>query len=345
MRSTTASPRPEPPASRARAASRRVNRSNTRPRSAAAMPGPSSSTVKHDSCRGPARLKPRPGGGVTPPRCRARLWTTWASWRALPSTRPPETPCVSNGDPARRGASTSASTISSRSTTASGSAPSCPRRAVPTRGGRRRGCRGARSRRAPVRRARASRHRRSRKATSRSVRIAATGLRSSWDASDTNSRWRADASSSRSSIPFIVSAKRCTSSRPSGTGTRRCIVVCEIVEHLGADRFDWAQRPPGDHPRQQADTEREHRREEPQTCGRACRPIRCTPSSGLATATVKLPPAAGTCCDTKYTSSVTGIAATPGSSRGFDTVNGNAPVGGSAAFDESTCPLGPITHP
>jgi len=61
--------------------------------------------------------------------------------------------------------------------------------------------------------------------TSRSVRIVATGLRSSWDASDTNSRWRADAASSRSSISFIVSASRRTSSRPAGTGTRRCIVV------------------------------------------------------------------------------------------------------------------------
>ncbi len=55
--------------------------------------------------------------------------------------------------------------------------------------------------------------------------MAATGLRSSCEASDTNWRWRVDAASSRSSMAFIVWASRPISSSVSGVGTRRWIVA------------------------------------------------------------------------------------------------------------------------
>ncbi len=64
-----------------------------------------------------------------------------------------------------------------------------------------------------------------RSATSRLVRIDASGLRSSCDASDTNCRCFCDDTSRRASIAFIVRARRPTSSSVSGSGTRRCIVV------------------------------------------------------------------------------------------------------------------------
>jgi hypothetical protein len=66
-------------------------------------------------------------------------------------------------------------------------------------------------------------------ATSSSVRIAATGLRSSWEASATKRCWRVDASSSRSSIAFIVWARLATSSPLRGTGTRRSSVEPEMA--------------------------------------------------------------------------------------------------------------------
>ena len=58
-------------------------------------------------------------------------------------------------------------------------------------------------------------------ATSTVVRIVASGLRSSWDASDTNWRWRCCAASSRSSMSFIVCASRATSSSVAGSSMRR----------------------------------------------------------------------------------------------------------------------------
>ena len=51
-----------------------------------------------------------------------------------------------------------------------------------------------------------------------------SGLRNSCDASDTNCRCRCDDWSSRSSIAFIVRARRPTSSSVSGSGTRRWMV-------------------------------------------------------------------------------------------------------------------------
>jgi hypothetical protein len=62
-------------------------------------------------------------------------------------------------------------------------------------------------------------------ATSTSVRMLATGLRSSCEASDTNWRWRRADCSSRASMAFIVRARRPISSPEAGSGTRRCMVA------------------------------------------------------------------------------------------------------------------------
>ena len=96
MRFTSASPRPEPPASRARPASRRVNRSKTRSRSSGAMPGPSSSTRQHDLVRRRSRRRPRRARCACRAALSRRLRTTCVSCRLLPSTRPPDTARVSN---------------------------------------------------------------------------------------------------------------------------------------------------------------------------------------------------------------------------------------------------------
>ena len=58
-------------------------------------------------------------------------------------------------------------------------------------------------------------------ASSACWRIEATGERSSCEASDTNRRSRSRPASSRSSIRFIVAARRAISSSPPGSGTRR----------------------------------------------------------------------------------------------------------------------------
>ncbi len=50
------------------------------------------------------------------------------------------------------------------------------------------------------------------------------GLRSSWEASETNRRCWAAAVSSRSSMVFMVWARRPTSSSVGGWGSRRCSV-------------------------------------------------------------------------------------------------------------------------
>ena len=49
----------------------------------------------------------------------------------------------------------------------------------------------------------------------------AIGLRSSCAASDTRARWRRWAASSRASMSFSVTARLCTSSRATGTGSVR----------------------------------------------------------------------------------------------------------------------------
>ena len=67
------------------------------------------------------------------------------------------------------------------------------------------------------------------RATSANWRIAATGERSSWEASETNRRARCCPASSRSSIRFIVPARREISSSPGGSGTLRWRSRVEIA--------------------------------------------------------------------------------------------------------------------
>ena len=105
-----------------------------------------------------------------------------------------------------------------------GRPPSGRRRAGPRRNGRggagpRRGAGRGRPRPAPSPPARAPTcDPGGRSATSACWRIVATGERSSCDASDTNRCCRRCASSRRSSIRFIVSARRAISSRTAGAG-------------------------------------------------------------------------------------------------------------------------------
>ena len=88
-------------------------------------------------------------------------------------------------------------------------------------GGRRRGPAGGRARRA-ARRSSASQSGRSAiRATSSSVRITVTGVRSSWEASETRRRLVDVAVSSRPSMPFIVRASSAiSSSRPAPAPAR-----------------------------------------------------------------------------------------------------------------------------
>ena len=66
------------------------------------------------------------------------------------------------------------------------------------------------------------------RATSSSARITATGVRSSWEASETRRRLVDVAVSSRPSMPFIVRASSAISSSDAGTGTRSCS-ECEPI--------------------------------------------------------------------------------------------------------------------
>ena len=89
-------------------------------------------------------------------------------------------------------------------------------------------------------------------AMSSSVRITVSGLCRSWEALATNSCCRSDAPSSRSSIPFMVTASRWSSSRVPGS---RHPGVPGPVGDLGDLRphpVDRPQRPPHHHPGQQS---------------------------------------------------------------------------------------------
>ncbi len=65
-------------------------------------------------------------------------------------------------------------------------------------------------------------------ATSSEARMVASGVRSSWEALATKRRWAANAPSSRSSSPSIVSARSFTSSAGPGTASRACRLSAEI---------------------------------------------------------------------------------------------------------------------
>ena len=192
---TIESPSPRPPASRARPSSSRVKRSNTRSRSSAGMPGPSSSTVSSTVLgrrrRELDRDRASSRGG---PRCR-QVAHDAGELLAAAVHAAGRHPGGVDGH-AVAGCTVSSSTSSSRSTSGS----DVDRRAVrrSRRGGRARAARSpcppcARPRRARARRPRASRRGRRCAARPRGcVRIDASGLRSSCDASDTNWRWRCD---------------------------------------------------------------------------------------------------------------------------------------------------------
>jgi hypothetical protein len=68
-----------------------------------------------------------------------------------------------------------------------------------------------------------------RSASSSSVRRIASGVRSSWLASDTNARSRVNAASKRLSISFSVRPSRPISSLASGTGRRSPLSVALIA--------------------------------------------------------------------------------------------------------------------
>ena len=219
-------PEPGTAPSRARPSSSRVNRSKTRCRSAAGMPGPSSSTTRWAPRRARRRggdsttstavgvagrvvheVGQQPGERVAPARHDDRRLLR----RRLDGPTAP--------GPGRGRAAVSATEVAT-STRSSG------RRAAPSssscRGQRQQvveqalealllgqdgGADAAQSARSP-----------SRRATSTSVRMAATGLRSSCDASDTNWRCRSTPPRGRSSMAFIVWASRPISSLVGGSG-------------------------------------------------------------------------------------------------------------------------------
>ena len=117
--------------------------------------------------------------------------------------------------------------------------------------GRRRGATSAPRCVAPPRRSGAgprSRRRGSARATSRLVRITASGLRSSCDASWMKRRWLSNASSMRASIPSKVSARSFSSSGgPCERDAARQVGGLDLAGHAG-DAVDRGEHPPGHHP-------------------------------------------------------------------------------------------------
>ena len=196
---TIARPRPRPPASRARPSSRRVNRSNTRSRSSGRMPGPSSSTVSSTmSCVGHAARR-RPSSSRGARRCRAGCGPLAAAGRVDRARGRPTRDRCRRGRvaaarcrraPARRGRPRATSSIGAGPSASSRRARSSSSLTVSS----------MRTSSASARCATSGQSARSGlcSATSRLVRIDASGLRSSCDASDTNCRcFCADVSSRR----------------------------------------------------------------------------------------------------------------------------------------------------
>ena len=101
-------------------------------------------------------------------------------------------------------------------------------------------------------------------ATSTVVRMVASGLRSSWEASDTNWRWRCWAASRRSSMSFMVWASRATSSSVAGSSMRRCSVVVADLLHLLAHALDGVQGPAHQPPRDDTNQQDQQRDADPQ---------------------------------------------------------------------------------
>ena len=171
----------------------------------------------------------RPCCGRVGRRCRRGCSARAAAPVASPVIRPADTAVVSTRRVlrARRSAAT-AKTRSSRSTARRriADAPRRLRRAAtgPSQGAESAGPRPARSRPGPCRLLRCGWA----SATSACWRIDATGVRSSWEASETNRRCRCWACSSRLSIWFMVRASLPISSSPGRSGTRRCSSAAEM---------------------------------------------------------------------------------------------------------------------
>ncbi len=216
-----ARPSPEPPSSsRARSSSSRTNRSKTRSRCPSGMPGPSSRTVstawpsdavslivtRLSACR-PALSTRLPSKRSSRPAC---PWTTGSASTSVRTSTP------SRGSravtcPVTRSAS---GIRASPSTWPASSLLSSSRSPV----------------RLSIRDTSSTAFSKLRRQSSRSgwaswtsswVRIDASGVRSSCDASAVNWLCRCTDRSSRASIAFIVTASSVISSPESGTGTRR----------------------------------------------------------------------------------------------------------------------------
>ena len=86
------------------------------------------------------------------------------------------------------------------------------------------------------------------RATSACWRMAATGERSSWEASETSRRWRAWARLEPSSMRFMVLARRPISSSAGGSGTRRCSSLAEMASTSARIASTGASARPTTHP-------------------------------------------------------------------------------------------------
>ena len=91
-----------------------------------------------------------------------------------------------------------------------------------------------------------------RSSASSSARMRVSGVRSSWEASATKRCWRRADACSRSSMPFIVSARRLISSPLRAARDPPVELGRADRRHLGPDPLDGAQRAPDDDPDEEA---------------------------------------------------------------------------------------------
>ena len=119
------------------------------------------------------------------------------------------------------------------------------------------------------------------------MRITATGVRNSCDASETRRRFVVDAVSRRPSIWFIVRASSAISSDDGGSGTRSCSERDSIAA-TRASQLHRPQRPAGEQPRQPGD-ERHERRADDHSSRVVVRSVSRTSSSGDAVASIAPP--------------------------------------------------------
>ena len=201
-----ASPSPAPPVRRAGGV--QTHEALEDPLAVRRTPGPSSDTVRTTSS--PVASVTLTGDAAWRRALSRRLWTTRRRSSRRPLTAAADTRVVSIARGRGTGAVTSSITIASRSTGWAGGRP--PRRTGPGRAGRGRGAPSVRVGQQPRRRSLPSRPVRVRELDLELCADAASGLRSSWDASATNraASWR----------PRGGRASR-SSSRPTSRSRRR----------------------------------------------------------------------------------------------------------------------------